>query len=122
IARSLPKTCPNTSSHSSGCTVRVSSSVWSCRSFCSSTRLSAPVRDASVRTEPRASAQLARGGATATDISQALLLRPGEVGAGVVAEDVLEGGADAEVRLEPRGRADRGQAAAVHQRDRVAQL
>src|SRR5690348_4800485 len=92
MACSRVKTLPNTSSHSAGCTARVTSSVRSWRSFCSSTRHIVPMRDtavATVRTTP-GSAEATGGAAGSTDIAHVSLL--GEGVAGVAAEDVVERG------------------------------
>src|ERR1700742_211372 len=85
---------PNTASQSAGWTVRVTSSVRSWRSFCSSTRHIAPTRRASSVTSPtgeKRSADAAGGAAGRTDIAHApFLLGLREGVAGVVAEDVVE--------------------------------
>src|SRR5436190_8614932 len=55
MTRNRENVCPKISSHSAGCTILVSNSVRSCRSFCSSTIAKAPIRMAIPRTrcQPR---------------------------------------------------------------------
>src|SRR5688500_15570850 len=100
--------------------MRVTSSVLSLRSFCSSTRPSVAVRVASRRT---GSAQLAGGRATATDIPHPLCpVVIGQPGAGVATEDVLERGVGSDVGAQRVRGADGLQTPVVHERNGVAQL
>src|SRR6185312_5925019 len=124
MACSRVKTLPNTSSHSAGWTARVTSSVRSCRSFCSSTRHIVATREipvATVRNGP-GSAEATGGAAGSTDIAHVSLLGRGEGVAGVAAEDVVERGRGADRALEVGRCAQRADPTAVHERDPVAVL
>src|SRR5664280_2811258 len=101
MARIRLKVSPKTTSHRTGWTARVASSVRSCLSFCSSTTQNVKTREAS-RRAPRTgrdpwSAQV-DGATGAADIAQPSFLVLDEVVAREGAEDVLEAGP-----LPPRG-------------------
>src|SRR4051794_19106297 len=106
IAWSRVKVCPNTTSHRTGWIIRVSSSDRSWRSFCSSTRQNVTTRESS-RVAVRGSAHATGGASSVADIAQPSLLVVGQLVAGPVAKDVLEGGVGAQRGLELRGGAER---------------
>src|SRR5579875_1179429 len=118
---------PKITSHSTGCTARVSSSVRSWRSFCSSTTqnvttLLARRRQGCSGARARGSAQTPggeTGAAYGTDPS--IVDAVVELRAGVVAEDVLEAGAGAEGSLELGRPAHGSDGTEVHEGDPVAQ-
>src|SRR5262245_2780696 len=130
MARRRLNVSPNTTSHKAGCTARVSSSVLSRRSFCSSTMLRAPARRTPIATVPTArdqigcSANASGGAASSTDIAQApslVVVAPALVGD--LAEHVVEG----RTRLAEAGdqlgrRTDHAHRAAVHHGEPVARL
>src|SRR6478735_2862603 len=123
MARMRLKVVPKMTSQRIGWMARVSSSVRSWRSFCSSTRQNVPTRETSSRGPVRLtrSAEAARGSTSCPDTAQPSLLLTLERVAGVVAEDVLEGGALTRRGLEVVGSAEGAQRAVVHERDAVAQ-
>src|SRR5581483_6564156 len=114
---------PKMTSHSTGCTARVKSSVRSCESFCSSTRQNVPTRFGKRRQTcgaPR-SAEPARGTTSASDRTQASSQVAVEAAAGVVAEDIFERRVRSERRLQLVGRSLRPDRAEVHEGDAVAE-
>src|SRR5271168_4059201 len=138
ITCSLLNVVPKISSHSAGCTIRVTSSVRSRRSFCISTIANALTRlnIAGTRCHPHgarvsvtgvgliaASAGTAGNHSAGTDFAE----RPGAFGLlrqvrfGVVPEDVFERGARRDRRLQLRRRPDGAKLAVMHQRYPVAQ-
>src|ERR1700742_1320468 len=138
ITCSLLNVVPKISNHSAGCTMRVTSSVRSRRSFCISTIANALTRPrvAGTRCQPRgARLSVAAAGMTSastdtagnlsagTDFAErvGLLGLLGQVGRGVVPEDVFQRRAGGHGRLELRRCSDGAQGAVVHQRDPVTQ-
>src|ERR1700761_1678367 len=135
---SLLKVVPKINSHSAGCTIRVTSSVRSRRSFCISTIANALTRPkvAGTRCHPRGarSSVIAVGsivistgtagnlsaGTDFTERPQPLVLLR-QVRRGVVPEDVFERGARRHRRLQLRRRPDGAKLAVMHQRNPVAQ-
>src|SRR5450756_1559983 len=124
MARILLNVSPKTTSHRTGWTARVTSSVRSCLSFCSSTRQNVTTREKS-RRGPRiegSSDSTQPGGTTgAADTAEPSLLSFGEVAPGECAEDVLEAGPLTQGGLQVVRPPDGAEAAEVHQRDPVAQ-
>src|SRR5579859_2970690 len=138
ITCSLLNVVPKISSHSAGCTIRVTSSVRSCRSFCISTMANALTRPAVAvtRCHPcgagvRATVVglLAVSTGTAGNLSAGtdFTERPGrfgglrQLGCGVVPEDVLERRGRGYRRFQLRRSSDGAQCAVMHQRDPVTQ-
>src|SRR5690348_18293575 len=130
MARIRVNVSPNTSSHSTGWMTRVTSSVGSCRIFCTSTRHSVYTRDGSTRQPARAGAGWSRSGAagwrssaepagcsTGTADIPETSLRLLEVVTGVVPEHVLQRGPGAQPVLQGRRRVQGADPAAVHQGD-----
>src|SRR5438876_8134644 len=118
---------PKISSQRAGWIARVSSSVRSCRSFCSSARQRAPTRlpshrhaGGAVTVGASASAHAAGGAAGRADFTEALSsLVVGQRAAGEVTEHVLERSALPEARLEIVRGPERLEPPAVHQGDPV---
>src|SRR6201992_4349288 len=138
ITCSLLNVVPKISSHSAGCTIRVTSSVRSRRSFCISTIANALTRlnVAGRRCHPRGPRDSVTGvGLTAVSTGTAGNLSAGtdfteqtgalglrrQVRRGVVPEDVFERGARRDRRLQLRRRPAGAQRAVMHQRNPVAQ-
>src|SRR5215211_6745032 len=117
ITRRRENVCPKISSHSAGCTMRVNSSVRSCRSFCNSTNAKAPTLNTIPRTRrhpwgARTSSTPAFGSTDTTRRPSRGADRP---------EDVLKRGLFSDCLLQLRRRADRLQSTVMHQRHPVTQ-
>src|SRR5262245_13192133 len=134
ITRSRLNVCPKINSHSAGCTILVNSSVWSWRSFCSSTIAKAPIRMAIPRTrrQPRGARTISTCTFWSTDTAgcpPAVADRAeyglrgvlAEIRTGVVTEDVFQRRVRGHRSFEFGGRADRLQLTVMHQRHPVAQ-
>src|SRR5215217_3536466 len=134
ITRRRENVCPKISSHSTGCTMRVNSSVRSCRSFCNSTSAKAPTLNTIPRTRchpwgARTSSTPAFGSTDTTRRPSCGADRPeavlrgvlAEIRARIVTEDVLKRGLFSDCLLQLRRRADRLQSTVMHQRDPVTQ-
>src|ERR1035437_5016617 len=124
MARIRLKVSPKTTSHRTGWTALVASSVRSCLNFCSSTTQNVTTREAS-RRAPRTgreswSAQM-DGATGAADIAQPSSLVLDEVVASEGAEYVLEAGPLPPGGLQLIRSADGTQPTSVHQRDPVTQ-
>src|ERR1700761_6875239 len=118
MARNRVNVSPYTTSQRIGWTSRVTSSLRSCRIFCSSTRQKVAIREVIRRaaaSPPVGSAHAAGGASSAADATEASLLRVAQLVAGVVAEHVLEAGVGPELGLELVRGTDGTQQAAVHQ-------
>src|SRR5665648_870118 len=124
MARSRLNVSPKTTSHRTGWTARMTSSVRSCFSFCSSTRQKVTTREPS-RRAPRTgreswSAQM-DGAPGAADTAQPSSPVLDEVAAREGAEDVLEAGPRPLGGLQLIRSPDGAQPPEVHQGDPVAQ-
>src|SRR5579862_1566337 len=118
---------PKTTSHSTGCTARVNSSVRSWLSFCSSTRQNVPTRLGNRRqmlggATSATSANTLRGPASSSDLTQASLRSVADERlARVAAEDVLQRRVRADRRLQLVRSPAGANLPEMHQRDPVAQ-
>src|ERR1044071_6112616 len=128
MTRALAKTPPKSTSHRTGWTARVTSSVKSCRSFRTSSSVIVSVLTknppAFVNSPPPAGAYGSAETPCRTSSSRSLTEAASRVErvARVVYEDVAErGGRVADRRLEPRGRVVRDDAAAVDDGDAAAE-
>src|SRR5450756_1470301 len=124
MARIRLNVSPKTTSHRTGWTALVTSSVRSCLSFCSSTRQNVTTREPSRRAPrtDRESRSAQMDGATgAADTAQPSSLVLNEVAASEGAEDVLEAGPLPLRGLQLIGSPDGSQPPEVHQSDPVAQ-
>src|ERR1700733_8669344 len=138
ITCSLLNVVPKISSHSAGCTIRVTSSVRSRRSFCISTIANALTRlnVAGRRCHPRGArvsvtgvGLIAVSTGTAGNLSAGtdFTERPGTIGLlrqvrrGVMPENVFERGTRRNRRLQLRRRPHGAKRAVMHQRNPVAQ-
>src|SRR3954468_9046308 len=120
MARIRLKVWPKTTSHSAGWMARVTSSVRSRRSFCSSTRHMALVREISTRIASANLAESACGTASGTDIAEPSRI---QVVAGVGTEHVIEALACPVQAGDEFARGTRRpDASPVHERDPVAVL